>query len=225
MKKSYVITERSKLDAFLRRCGRVDDMGMIVGQLSGKPKYPRGHVGRRSREPGRRPTNTIKRAELDRRAQIRAARKTLEGLDASSRRATIKELRAAFKMSGQSSRGLGRRRSAATPVARVAGVLAAQDQYHLRAIDRRRVAMQKELDAVMAAMLGRGGSITDRIITVGRNSVAAIRRSFAATGHVDTGRLLRNINYEFFSVSGKAAVKRAEKAARDLRRAAKKGRR
>lgn len=193
---------------------------MVVGQLSAKPKYPKGHVGRRSRERSR-SGSRLDPKEVVRRQHLRAARRTLSELDGEARKASLKQLRAAFRQGGMSSRGLGRRSAPATPVARVAGVIASDKrtgQYHRRAMEQRRRVFRFELESVRAALFGRG-DLTARMKQIGINSVRAIRQAFVSTGHVDTGRLLRHIDHEFYSVSGKARVKAAAKEQRALARA------
>jgi hypothetical protein len=222
-----VITNRRKLDDFFRRGGQIEDVGLLVGQITGKPKYPKGHVGSKSRQKGRNPTRRIKRAELDRRALVRAASRQLEGLDKETRKATRKQLVAWFKKEQIRYRGLGRKSQARTPVARVAGVIASDKstgQYHERAMAMRRAVMKFELETIQLALFGQG-NIAEAVIRIGKNSKRAIRQAFKATGHSDTGRLFRNIQYEYISKSAKERIQKAEKEARALARANRKARR
>lgn len=221
MAKSHVITNRRKLDAFLRRGGKIGDIGLRVGQLSGKPKYPKGHVGSKSRVKGRTGFGRkIDRKELERRVLIRQGRKYLAGLDKDARKLELKRLRASLKKEGLSSRSLGRKRSIRAPVARVAGVLAAESGYHVRAMIARRPALIRELDQMRSALLGRG-NVTSALKLIGRNAKEAVRHSFRSTGHVDTGRLLRNTQYELIDKPGLARAKAQAKAERAARRRAK----
>jgi hypothetical protein len=223
MAKFWVLTNRRKLDEFLRLGGDINDTAMIVGMVSGKPKYPKGHVGRRSREMGRQATRSIHPKELERRRVIRGMRGQLEGLDKQQRKATIKQMRAALKQSGMSSRGLGRKSAPATPVARVAGVLASERQYHLAAITGRRARFKTELDMLQRTLFGRGNTATV-LTSIGRHIRLDLRKSFRATGHMDTGKLSRNIQYMIFSQSGKERAREIAREMRALAKAAKKGR-
>lgn len=227
MAKSYVLTNRKKLDAFFRAGGKIDDIGMIVGQLSGKPKYPKGHVGSRSRDRTRTGMGAKKDpAEQQRMIQIRRAKKYLATLGKDARKSELKRLRGELKQQGLSSRTLGRKKAGATAVARVAGVLASREQYHLRALKLGQAAITANLDKMRLTLLGRGsGTMANSLVAMGKGLKEEIRRSFRATGHKDTGRLIRSTQYQIFSVGGKAAVRKAAKEARALARATKKKRR
>ena len=228
MAKSFVITNRKKLDAFFRMGGKINDIGMVVGQLTGKPKYPKGHVGSRSRDrsrAGKHVTN-IRAEEKNRRLEIRRAKRYLATLPKEARKSELTRLRAELKGRKLSSRGLGRKKAGATAVAKVAGVLASRGQYHLRALKRGQVLITASLDNMREVLLQRKvGSLTESLVGMGKGLKAEIRRSFRQTGHTDTGKLERNIQFQIFSVGGKAAVIKAAKEARALARANKKRRR
>ncbi len=226
MAKSYVLTNRKKLDAFMRAGGQINDMGMTVGQLSGKPKYPRGHVGRRSRQRDRagKHVSTIKPEEKDRRLQMRRARIYLNTLPKESRKAALKQLRAQLKGKGRSTAGLGRRRFGAVAVAKVAGIIASREQYHLRAMRYSESFIQHSLDGMRKSLLGYGKSVAVELTDMGRGLKSFVRRSLRATNHKDTGRMLRNTLYEIYTKGGKARVLRAAKEERARIRAAKKAR-
>lgn len=223
----YVKTNRKKLDAFFRRGGKINDLGMVVGQLSGKPKYPKGHVGSKSRDRSRTGRGGKKDPrEQQRMIQIRRAKKYLSTLGKEARKSELKRLRAALKKEGLSSRTLGRKKAGAVAVAKVAGVLASRDQYHLRALKAGQVLITAELDKMRETLMGRGkGTMANSLTALGKGLKEKIRASFKATGHQDTGRLIRNTQYQIYSVGGKAAVARAAKEARALARASKKRRR
>ncbi len=225
-RRKYVKTNRHKLDAFLRMGGKINDLGLIVGQLTGKPKYPKGHVGSKSRDRKRTGLGDKKDPkEQQRRIQIRRAKAYLATLPKEARKSELKRLRAELKGQGLSSRTLGRRKAGATAVARVAGVLASREQYHLRALKRGQVLITSSLDKMRDSLLGRAGSLAGALTAMGRGLKELIRASFRQTGHQDTGRLIRNTQYEIFSIGGKAAVAKAAKEARALARASKKRRR
>ena len=223
----YVLTNRKKLDAFLRKGNSINDIGMVVGQLSGKPKYPKGHVGSKSRDRTRTGMGEKKDpVEQQRLIQIRRAKKYLATLPKEARKSELRRLRGELKKQGLSSRTLGRKRAGATAVARVAGVLASSVQYHLRALKAGQVLITANLDKMRKILLGKSpGTMANSLIAMGKGLKEEIRRSFRATGHEDTGRLIRNTQYQIFSVGGKAAVRKAAKEARALARAARKRKR
>lgn len=223
----YVKTNRKKLDEFLRKGGQINDLGLIVGQLTGKPKYPRGHVGSKSRERSRTGQHAlaIRPEERQRRLQMRAAKRYLETLPREARKSELKRLRAQLKGLGLTTRGLGRKRAGATAVAKVAGVLAGREQYHLRALKQGQVLITSSLDQMRESLLGRAGSLTNALTAMGRGLKELVRASFRATGGQDTGRLVRNIQYQIYSVGGKAAAIKAAKEHRALMRLNKRRRR
>ncbi len=220
----YVKTNSRKLEAFFRDGGKINDLGMVVGQLTGKPKYPPGHVGKKSRGGGtgatRRGHKLRSREELDRQQDIRGLRTQLAGLDERERGKATRLLRRALKADGISSRGLVKAK--ATAVARVAGVLASREQYHLRALKRGQVLITASLDKMRDSLVKRTGSVAGALTAMGRGLKELIRASFRQTGHQDTGRLIRNTQYEIFSRGGKAHVIAVAKEHRRLRREARK---
>lgn len=229
--RSHVVTNRRKLDAFLARGGKLEDLVLSVGQLSGKPKYPKGHVGRRSRDKSREATRKISPFEAERRRKIRAARAYLQSIsDPAARKAETKRIRAEIKAEAKrlgtriSTKGLGRKVTAGTAVARVAGVLASESGYHIFAMKERRGQVTRELDDLRAALLGRG-SVSRALQRMGKNAKAAVRQRFVATRHVDTGRVLRNIQYQIIDRPTMLRNRARAKAERAAARAAKKGRR
>jgi hypothetical protein len=214
MAKSFVVTNRKKLDAFLRSGGQLEDLEVKVGQLTGRPKYAPRHVGSKSRDKNRQAGFRIRPSELRRRSQIRGLNRQLEGMGPVGRKRALKELKAAFKADGGKAseiRTLGRRTSARTPVARVAGVMTASSGYHINAIVGRRGLLGAELQFVLNEMK-RGRPVARGVQAIGRNSKEAVRRSLRQAGHFDTGRLLRNTQFEITSIKGKAAFKAAAKA-------------
>jgi hypothetical protein len=225
MAKSFVVTNRKKLDAFLRAGNSIEDLEIRVGQLTGKPKYPKGHVGSKSRDRrGITPRRRIDPEELRRRQAIRAGRRQLEGLDKESRKATLRSLRNLFKSAGLSSRTLSRRTGARTPVARVAGVMHAGSAYHVNAIVDRRTALRAELQAILRDMK-QGRPVAKQLQAIGRNSKDAVRSGVRKAGHFDTGRLYRNTQFEIRSMRGYAKFKADAKRERELKRQAKRQRR
>jgi len=231
----HVLTNRHKLDAFQAAGGKIDDLVMGVGVLTGKAKYPRGHVGSRSRGQDRtRYRRQISPEELERRQYIRAARRQVNTIkDKDFRKRRIKELRKVFKSAGFSTRGLARKVTAGTPVARVAGVLQGRtgaglgSPYHVRALKSRAAATEHELEQVVQSMI-RNGTYTKPLRQFGANTKRALRQSFQATGHGDTGRLLRNLQYQIASKSLKKRWQEEQRALRaesKRKKAMKKGRR
>lgn len=236
---SYVLTNRKKLDAFLAQGDRIEDLGMMIGQVTGKPKYPAGHVGKRSREKNRPDTRRlIKRQELERRAWVRLASKQLEGLDKEQKKAKRKEwiqwFKAAEKGLGRGrgsfrARGIGRKRKQRVAVARVAGVIASDrstGQYHEKVMG---VAQKVKInpDQMRAAALAEGKTVAQVIIEFAKRKKKELRASFKTTGHEDTGRLRRNIQYMVWTVGGKKAVLQREKrlkSAAKLKKAVRKAR-
>lgn len=232
---SYVITNRKKLDAFLREGGKLDDISLLVGQVSGKAKYPVGHVGSKSREKNRIPSRKIDQGTLERIAAIRRSTRFLDAKNPTEAqlknadkyakktyraqiRANRKQMISNLKDIGFSARGLGRKGRVATAVAKVAGVIAADKatgQYHKRAITNLDSWFNRHKIRILNTMLA-GSSPTEFIKHAGEVYKQAIRQAFSATGHTDTGRLYRNIQYQLYSASGKEKVKAREKEARKL---------
>jgi hypothetical protein len=227
MAKSYVLTNRKKLDAFMKRGFRIERIEIRVGQLTGKPKYPPGHVGKKSRErTGNR--SKISRTELNRRTLIRGYRKQLDNMPKADRKAAVKSLRAMLKKKSISSRGLTTKRGGAVAVARVAGVLESGKTggrpFHVISLNKRQPQFRKEIDVLRLALI-RGSNVAAELVKIGKNSKAAIRAGIRKSGHEDTGRLLRNTQYEITDLKGKIEAKRHEKAIRATRAAARHGRR
>jgi hypothetical protein len=231
----YIKTNRKKLEAFLREGGKINDLSLIVGQLTGKPKYPKGHVGKRSRDRSRTPVDRISQKERTRRARIRALSAQLKGMGKEERKLARKQmvlmLKAEAKAKGEKAkfRGLGRRgRAPAVAVAKVAGVIASRrstGQYHLEGLKRGQVLITSSLDHMRKGLLQRAdGNVAAALTAMGRGLKELIRAAFRATGHEDTGKLVRNIQYQIFSIGGKAAVKEANKQAKALFKASKAGR-
>jgi len=231
MAKSHVITNRRRLNAFLKAGGDINNVVLRVGQLSGKPKYPKGHVGSLSRGARRATARKITPFEAERRQKIRAARAYLQSIDnPAQRKAETKRIRAEIRAEAKrlgtkiSTRGLARKVTAGTAVARVAGVLASQSGYHIFAIQGRRGQVRRELDEIRQALHGRG-SVSRALKRMGKNAKVAVRQRFAATRHTDTGRLMRNIQYELVDQATMKRERAKAKAERAEARAAKKGRR
>lgn len=223
----FIKTNRKELDAFFRKGKSINDIGMVVGIVTGKPKYPKGHVGSRSRDRTRSGMGAKKDfGEQQRLIQIRRAKKYLATLPKEARKSELKRLRGELKQIGLSSRTLGRKKAGATAVARVAGVLASRGQYHLMALKRGQVLIRANLDKMRKTLMGKSsGTMANSLIAMGKGLKAEIRRSFRQTGHSDTGKLIRNIQYQIFSIGGKAKVAKVAKEARALARASRKRKR
>jgi hypothetical protein len=166
----------------------------------------------------------IKQSEVQRRSLIRGLRRQLDNMPKENRKATVKELRRSLKKKGISSRGLTTKRGGAVAVARVAGVLESGATggrpFHVISIRGRRGAFRKELDMLRLALI-RGGNVAAALVAIGKNSKAAIRKGIQRSGHVDTGRMLRNTQYEITDLKGKIEAKRVAKATRAAKRARK----
>ncbi len=209
---SRVVTNRKKLDAFFKAGGKIEDLVLQVGVLTGSSKYPKGHVGRRSRRGGT--GFRIRREETERRAQIRGANRQLEGLDKETRKATLKGLKAMFKAKGIGARTLGRRaKSAAVAVARVAGVMAGRSNYHRLALRTREGAWFTERRQLAQVML-RGIVPVKQLKESGRRYKSVLRSNLKRSKHVDTSRLLRNLQ---FQIVNKAAAKKTRAEVRAAR--------
>jgi hypothetical protein len=228
----YIKTNSKKLDMFLRTGGKINDLSLIVGQLTGKPKYAKGHVGSKSRDRDRVAVDRMSPKESARRARLRALTRQLKGMGKEERKVARKQmvamLKAEAKGRGEKARfrGLGRMgRAPAVAVAKVAGVIASRrstGQYHLRALKRGQVLITTSLDHMHKGLLQRaGGDVARALTAMGKGLKELVRQSFRQTGHDDTGKLIRNIQYQIFSVGGKAAVKEAEKQAKALLKASK----
>ena len=224
--KSYVVTSRKRLDAYLAQGSALNQIELRVGQLTGKPRYPKGWVGRKSREwKAQADTRRVDPAELSRRGLVRAARAQLAGMDPASRRAAEKGLRAAFKSHGLSSKGL--RRSGAgqgTRVALVAGVMNAGSVYHAQGVADHLPELQREAEAIGVA-IHLGQSPQPIIRGIGQGARDSVRRRLVASGHVDTGRMLLTTQFELIDRVGRRTFQSAQKAERAARRAARRGRR
>jgi hypothetical protein len=223
--KSYVITDRKKLDAFLKAGGAIEDLELRVGILEGRTRYAPRHVGRKSRL-RRRGKAPLEASELARRRGIRELRSSLEVIGSTkggkARRALEKEIRAAFRAQGVSTKGL-RKSTRGTAVARVAGVLQAGTPYHVIALNARRGKLRKELDAVLdiikAGKIPRG-----KLAGIGKKSQEAIRRGMLKAGHVDTGKLRETTKFEIINTKERIRVQQAARAERAARRAARRAR-
>jgi hypothetical protein len=99
----------------------------------------------------------------------------------------------------------------------VAGVLHSRNPFHLRAIHARRATLQFEAQEVLRATK-EGRSAAREIQTIGRNSKEAIRSNIQRSGHVDTGKMLRNTQFEVRSMSGFARFKAKAKAERAFKK-------
>lgn len=215
--RSYVVTSRKRLDQFLRDGERLNRIELRVGILSGKPRYPKGWVGKKSREHGE-PTRRIDPSELQRRAAIRSLRKQISKLDPKTRKQAIKEIRQAFRDRKISTKGLARKRSSkGTAVAKVAGVLHAGTAYHVTALNLRRPELARELEDVMKA-LHMSQSPAPIIRGIGKDSRDAVRRQLIKEGHVDSRRLLRTTQFEIVDRKGKIYHQRVAKARRKAAR-------
>jgi hypothetical protein len=225
MSKSFVITNRQKLDRFLKFGGAINDIVLRVGILSGKPKYPRGHRGSRSDRPRQERGRRINELELQRRAVVRAGKRHLEAIDdPAARKTELKRIRGLFREMKISSRGLARKKTGAVAVARVAGVINAFEGYHQKGIRGVVIALERNVGPLVEGVYGRA-NLVRAIRSIGRNAKVAVRHAFVATGHRDTGRLVRNIQYELVSQSEKKRKMAEAKAERARIRAERKRRR
>lgn len=223
--KSYVITSRKRLDAYLKQADSLNNVELRAGILSGKPRYPKGHRGSAADRADNERSFRMNPAELRRRAAIRDLRKQLKGLDKATRKQAVKEIRQAFRDQKISSKGLTTRRSRkGTQVAKVAGVLHARTQYHVLALDRRRVTLRRELEEMNRQLLD-GVDPIGMIRKIGKASRDAIRASMAKAGHVDTGRLRKTTQFEVIDRQGEINYKRVLKTRRKMRTQARKARR
>jgi hypothetical protein len=221
MAKSFVVTNRKRLDEYFRNGGTIEGLVLQVGQLSGKPKYKAGHVGAKSRDRNRNVRRRIKPEELARRSVIRALRRQLADLPKEQRKEAAKDIRRALREKGVSSKGLTRKRQVRTAVAKVAGVLAADDKYHGRAVVQHIPLSRKMLDEINDAMKGRGGSMTNALKRLGKSLRDAVRGNLSKMQHVDTGKLLRNTQFQLVNRAEKERVDAELKAIREQRKAAK----
>jgi hypothetical protein len=231
--KSHVITNREKLDRFFKFGGKLNDVVVSVGILTGKTKYPRGHVGRKSREKRRDDPSRRRVRTTPLQLRIRGMRRHIRGIESTAiRKLEIKRLRAQLKTEKLSSKGLGRRRAGPVAVARVAGVMGAFSRYHSRGIEsmgfrageKRRGRVVIEIQKVGEAVVG-ARDHTTALKNLGRNAKAAIRQNLVSARHVDTGKLLRNTQYQIVSQAEKRRITAQEKLQRKRARAMKKRRR
>lgn len=213
MAKSSVLTNRKRLDAFLAQAGRLDDLSVLVGIVTGKARYPKGHVGRKSRMTRYHRTRP---KTITRRAVVSKIRRHLETMKGKDKRAATKMVRQEFRRRGISTRGLATTRRG-TAVARVAGVMAARDDHHRAGI----VASEAPREGALAGLwldVLNGRSPSRGLQQFGRISRDSVRKKLRQTGHIDTGKMLRNTQYQIETVSGKAKAKRLGKARRALAR-------
>ena len=223
--RSYVITSRKRLDEFLREGDRLNRIELRVGILSGKPRYPKGWVGKKSRDQDRAPTRRVDPSELQRRAAIRSLRSQIGKLDPKARKQAVKEIRQAFRGRGISTRGLTRSRSSkGTAAAKVAGVLHAGSAYHVVALNARRAHLARELEEIMRA-LHAGRKPTELIRGIGKRSRDAVRTQIVKEGHIDSRRLWKTTQFEITDLKGKIYHQRVARAKRAAARKARAARR
>ncbi len=222
--KSYVKTSRKRLDEFLDDGKKLNRLIIRVGILSGKPRYPAGWAGSKSRDRNRQARRHIDQRELNRRATVRALRKNLEETQqkfgkhgAKIRRAMEKEIRAEFRARGVSSKGLRKGvKSRGTAVAKVAGVLHAGSAYHVTALESRRSGVALEVQRIIE-LIHRGQSAAPIIRGIGQKGRDAVRRNLSAEGHVDSRRLYRTTQFEVIDSPGEREFKAAARLERRLR--------
>jgi len=234
MAKSYVITNNEKLKRFFRFGGKLNDVVVRVGILTGKTKYPKGHRGSKSdRDWLARGARRIDPRELARRAQVRRAKRHLAEIESVNvRKLELKRIREAFREQGISSRGLARKKAGAVAVAKVAGVLGSFARYHSHGI--RSLGFKptgKSTGRVVLPIANIHRTLMDTrdptpaLKALGINAKNAVRQRLVAAGHVDTGKLLRNTQYEIISASDKKRFDAEAKAERARARAERKRRR
>lgn len=220
--KSFVVTNIKRLTAYFAAGKKIEGLALQVGQLTGKPKYAAGHVGKRSRDRDRQVHRKIRPQELARRQLIRGLRRQLADLPAEQRKQAAKDLRRVLRKGKISSKGLTRKRQVRTAVAKVAGVLAAAEKYHGLAVLRHVPLSRKMLDDINDAMKGRGSTTVERALkALGKSLRDAVRANLTRLQHVDTGKLLRNTQFAIVDKADKARVETELKALREQRRAAK----
>ena len=221
IQKSYVITDSSKLDRFFARNADIEGLELKVGILEGKTRYEPRHVGSKSRA-ARRGKGPLKAEVLDRRRNIRELRSALTKVGAEKgrkvQRAMEKDIRAAFRSRGVSSKGL-RKSARGTSVAKVAGVLQAGQPYHVIAMKGRATQLRRELQGIMDAML-RDKNPASLVRLIGERSVDAVQRAMTTAGHVDTGLLFRTTKFEIIDVKGRGFAQRVARARRVARKRA-----
>lgn len=231
--KSHVITNREKLDRFFKFGGKLNDVVVSVGILTGKTKYPQGHVGSKSRKKRRDDPSRRRVRTTPLQLRIRGMRRQLRGIESpAARRLELKRMRAQLKAEKLSSKGLGRRKAGPVAVARVAGVMGAFSRYHSRGIEsmgfrageKRRGRVVLEIRKVGEAVVG-ARDYTAALKNLGKNAKAAVRRNLVSARHVDTGKLLRNTQYQIVSQAEKRRITAQEKLQRKRARAMKKRRR
>jgi hypothetical protein len=224
--KSHVITNREKLDRFFKFGGKLNDVVVSVGILTGKPKYPQGHVGSKSRKKRRDDPSRRRVRTTPLQLRIRGMRQHIRGIDnPAMRKLEIKRLRAQLKAEKLSSKGLGRRKAGPVAVAKVAGVMGAYSRYHSRGIEsmgfrageKRRGVVVFEIRKVGEAVTG-ARDYTSALKNLGKNAKAAVRRNLVSSRHVDTGRLLRNTQYQIVSQAEKRRITAQEKLQRKRKR-------
>ena len=232
--KSYVVTSRKRLDAFLAAGAALNRVELRVGQISGKPRYPKGWVGRKSRIKGAEASyrkKLMSPQELQRKSTIRDLRRQMIGMDEDHRKEAIKAIRASMKAEKISSRGLVRKSGGGsaelgekegTQVAKVAGVLHAGSSYHEKAIlEYNTGELAARTEAISTAMHA-GQPIAGMIISIGQGARDRVKQQISREGHVDSGRLLKTTQFILTDRMGKylAAKERAAKrAARRPRKA------
>lgn len=221
MMASRVITNTRRLRKFLAIGGKIEDTVIWAGQVSGRAMYPRGHVGRKSRDKSSK-RHRIKAPELARRAEIHGYKQDLAKLEKefgrASRKQAIGALKRYFKARGHGadySRTLAGKKSRRTPVARVAGVLSARDGYHSRGVRNfEHNAVPFRVNIIREA---HGGKDVSRLMkAMGRGARDSIRKELVAERHVDTGKLKRNTQYQIENLKG-SKKSRAETRAQTRR--------
>ncbi len=231
--KSYVVTSRKRLDAFLTAGDNLSRIELRVGQITGKPRYPKGWVGRKSRirgGPAAYRKKNVSPQEMRRKAMIRDMRRQMMGMDEDHRKEAIKAIRAQFKEDKISSRGLVRKSGGGsaelgekegTQVAKVAGVLHAGSSYHLKALNVFNETELPKRTEEMGRAMHRGLPVTEMVRGIGKEARDRVKLQISREGHVDSGRLLKTTQYQLADTLGKqiAAQERAAKrAARKPRR-------
>lgn len=228
MARNFGVTVNDKrFDAFIDSADKLQRLQLRVGILSGKPKYPAGWVGTKSRVAD----------SLDRFAALSA------GADNPDRERTmLGAYRALKKKTPGFSRRARKKRVAVAKVAAVVGMKVGKGKggkakgerpkipgLWIEATDRQGSFLQQQAGVAMNACLaGRSGK--PAIVRFGERLRIAFVAAVIREGHVDTRRLINTINWEIVNLPHEkfmrqltAARNRGRRLIRKMRKAEKAG--
>ena len=217
---------RQQWDAFLQRLEQLKTLTLEVGILEGKTRYPPGHVGSKSRlhdNPERfaELRGQVARFGVGWKTRNRQIRKMLDRQEARhgkrSRNRSERALRKAMRAEGLRTKGL-RKSSRGTPVARVAGVLMVMPHWREH-LDMSGGRLSRELRELMQ-VLKAGDDPRAYLHRIGTRLKREFQREVRSMGHVDTGLLLRTVDYRIFDEKAAAIMDRYKKRQKKARRAA-----